>query len=135
MPVMRVSDAMRLGASLRPQTFNQLFDGHGTCALGAALDAIGCLFGTTPLIRKHACWNDVLLRPAACPCPGCDLTELYVRSVITHLNDQHRWTREQIADWVAEIEITIGPQHTHKGVDHEDLTCRAVSDDVCSGVR
>jgi hypothetical protein len=25
-------------------------------------------------------------------------------NTVTHLNDDHRWTREQIADWVATIE-------------------------------
>jgi hypothetical protein len=38
-------------------------------------------------------------------CPSCGRS-CPVFGVITHLNDNHRWTRGQIAEWVAEIEPT-----------------------------
>jgi hypothetical protein len=30
-----------------------------------------------------------------------------VGALIVHLNDSHRWTRERIAAWVAEIEAAV----------------------------
>ena len=38
---MRLSEAIRLGAMLRPQAFRPLFTDDGACALGAALLAVG----------------------------------------------------------------------------------------------
>lgn len=37
-----------------------------------------------------------------CECGGLDI----VRQTVVHLNDEHQWTREQIADWVEEVERT-----------------------------
>lgn len=93
---MKLSEAIRLGAMLKPQAFGKLSDGVGTCALGAAEDAVG--------MSWFAAWP--LQHPAfTAGCPACK----YVPDVIdqatpAHLNDVHRWTREQIADWVESIE-------------------------------
>lgn len=38
---MRLSEAIRLGAMMRPQTFGALSDERGTCAMGAAYEAAG----------------------------------------------------------------------------------------------
>lgn len=40
---MQLSEAIRLGAMLKPQIRCGFFDGQGTCAVGAAADAIGRL--------------------------------------------------------------------------------------------
>jgi len=63
----------------------------GTCALGAALLADGHL--------------DVFAITPAVPCPACGVVgERGISQIVGHLNDQHRWTREAIADWVATVE-------------------------------
>jgi hypothetical protein len=54
-------------------------------------------------------------------CPSCGRSRL-VCEVIAHLNDDHRWTREKIGAWVAEIEpadaqpLEDGPNSTLTGV-------------------
>jgi hypothetical protein len=48
-------------------------------------------------------WDALLGAIAPCPA-GCFLFCPVVGEVIQHLNDSHRWTREQIADFVATIE-------------------------------
>lgn len=93
---MRLSEAIRLGAMLKPQGF----EGTGsrqcpaTCAYGAALDAIsrdGFPSDIWP-------WIDQTLFQ----CPACD--QKHGMYIIPHLNNDHRWTRERIADWVETLE-------------------------------
>ncbi len=111
---MRLSEAMRRGAALSPQGFITLVDRQGrTCALGAALEAIGRLPGphetepeTFDYPAEWTCWwkSILLIR-----CPACSvLIHSGVEQLLGHLNDDHKWTREAIADWVA----TIEPQAT-----------------------
>lgn len=99
---MKLSEAMRLGAMLKPQTFGWFTDAAGgTCAMGAATDAAGghCLQE----------WSAVL-RVSVATCPACGVTVRTGRgtyaggALIVHLNDNHRWTRERIADWVETVE-------------------------------
>lgn len=111
---MRLSEAIRLGAMLRPQVRYFFFDRDGSCALGAACEAIS--------LKEH----DVMFYygkgileafPILCArsvaCPVCAATDTAFRIVGCHLNDKHEWTREAIADWVE----TIEPQE----VSHADL--------------
>lgn len=100
---MKMSEAIRLGAMLKPQAFGTAFNGIGTCANGAARDAIGRL----------RTWHHIgVLFPVADePSPDCPLMSelcngfpLTIAGLIAHLNDCHRWTREQIADFVATVE-------------------------------
>lgn len=67
--VMNLSEAILVGATMKPQAFRALFKDDGACACGPFCPAFG---------------------------------------IITHRNDNHRWTREQIARWVASIEPEIG---------------------------
>lgn len=98
---MKLSEAMRLGAMLKPQAFGISFDGRGTCALGAAMDALGKL-GTSIWI--------IQLRPdirrfQVADCPVCGrVFNANGNQTIPHLNDDHKWTRERIADWVESLE-------------------------------
>jgi hypothetical protein len=97
---MKLSEAILLGAMMGPQAFRALFRDDGACALGAALLAVGpaseqsirSVFDRWP-------WASTV----SANCPGCGRS-CPVFGVITHLNDHHRWTREQIAGWVAGIE-------------------------------
>lgn len=115
---MKLSEAIRLGAMLKPQAFNELVENWPigqtvmgqfietevqarTCALGAACDAVGQLY------NDREC-DDIfpqLKQVSVCP-EGC--SDFHVASnlfdVIPHLNDTHQWTRERIAAWVATVE-------------------------------
>ena len=112
---MRLSEAIRLGAMLKPQGFGAgsaiLNDVSPTCALGAAADACGLETG------YHAYEKWRFLGNAAPPCPGCgcdaaarDYCVSDIGDVVWHLNDEHKWTREAIADWVETIEAQQGQQ-------------------------
>jgi hypothetical protein len=99
---MKLSEAIRLGAMMRPQAFRTLLTDGGACALGAALLAVGA--------RPEEAVRSALNRwpwasTVSADCPRCGRSRTVFR-VITHLNDRHRWTREQIAKWVAGIEPT-----------------------------
>jgi hypothetical protein len=105
---MRLSEAIRLGAIMKPQAFGMIFDGIGTCAIGAAKDAVGELdvspawFGIAEVFERHPEWHYGILR---CPVSGCS----HIEGVIAaHLNDYHRWTRERIADFIEQIERERG---------------------------
>ena len=109
---MRLSEAIRLGAMLKPrQAFGAWLDEDGgTCAIGAALDAFGALNADgTADEQKWAeavkCVRPTTFIPNACP--ACFRTSDRVDDTMRHLNNHHRWTREQIADWVESIERTL----------------------------
>lgn len=106
---MKLSEAIRLGSMLHPQVFNAMWEYDvsddfdpgfmfrkviGTCALGAAVMAgyMTALFTTQRL---------------GLPCPYChyENERWSLDTMITHLNDNHRWTREKIADWVETVEV------------------------------
>lgn len=98
---MRLSEAMRLGAMLRPQITGRLLSRWGSCALGAARQAAGV--PTRETVSHPWVWTHTTLSH----CPACRFSTGYqdfVEQLIKHLNDTHRWTRERIADWVESIE-------------------------------
>lgn len=100
---MRLSEAMRLGSMLRPQAYGTSDGPQGACALGAALDAIG---KTTNRYSTAANHFPVLCGEAPHPISG---ETLRVLTIVRVLNDEHRWTREQIADWVETLEAVVIP--------------------------
>lgn len=100
---MKLSEAMRLGAMLGPQAFNATRANGATCALGAALSAIG---RPAAVYIFASDYFPVCRRVARHPVDG---DEACVLSVIRELNDFHGWTREQIADWVETLESAEQP--------------------------
>ena len=102
---MKLSEAIRLGAMLKPQGSGRFYQNGRTCALGAALDAIGRLDTSRE-------WSEYDLAeksfPALCAVatpPDWDgYSDPPLWRAIEWLNDCEHWTREQIADWVATIE-------------------------------
>ena len=116
---MKLSEAIRLGAMLRPQGFRRFFSPKGSCAMGAAIEALGLDLDATNVGLSEAYpW---LFQAVGCPCGRADhaAKSMYrtrkgkvggVCVVIAYLNDFDRWTREQIADWVASIEPDEVPQ-------------------------
>lgn len=104
---MLFSEAIRLGSTLKPKAKGAIFDGVGTCAYGAALDAVGLLVeGGGFVAIKSLAWG--WMYEKSCDCPACNLGEMEIAYVVTHLNDSHDWSRERIADFVAELEIRFG---------------------------
>jgi hypothetical protein len=98
---MKLSDAIRLGAMTGPQCFSGYFgEGSSSCAMGSALIAVGATHG-----GYGAIWDvfpeALLVVPS---CPSCGESLNCVADGVYHLNDDHLWTREAIADWVETVE-------------------------------
>lgn len=119
---MKLSEAIKLGSMLHPQgtgayaseehTFlmgQQVSTGIRTCAYGAALIAVGnsvevCLSKSIEIqVDAPDEWDTVTERILVCPADGCGKVDRG-DNLIFHLNDDHEWTREQIADWVEQKE-------------------------------
>ena len=96
MASMRLSEAIRLGSLLHPQAFSVGHRHEGdviaTCALWAAMDA------------GYNIFLSIWLKQPQCPINACIFHRDELQVMIIHLNDDHRWTREAIADWVQGIE-------------------------------
>jgi|KBSSwiStaDraftv2_1062776.scaffolds.fasta_scaffold514580_3 hypothetical protein len=109
---MKLSDAIRLGAMIRPKISGYFFKDGASCAQGAALEASGTAYDDDVErsfdhgLRVRQLW------PEACGlyvrCPACGGSLMPLLYVIAHLNNEnstgHGWTREAIADWVETIE-------------------------------
>ena len=100
---------IREGSQRRPeQARGDYFKGqNASCALGAAYDGMYRVPGdpgrtrpTKDLDRIFTCLESTIRR---CPAEGCQ-KKLGLAVVIVHLNDDHCWSREQIADWVAGLD-------------------------------
>lgn len=136
---MRLSEAIRLGAMLRPQARHDYMRTGRSCAIGAALEAIGIPLRNRAdddfeRTNEHEAIQELRLRPefhewgklekpANRICPGCGRTPDSVSGVIIELNNQHGWTRERIADWV-------------EGVEHEPVPLEPVAEEApCNSAR
>lgn len=98
---MKLSEAIRLGAMMGPQIFHGGFGGgdNSSCAIGAAMHARECRYVSDflpmyPWVESQ----EAKLVLAEGEYSG------NVIGMCIFLNDERRWTREQIADWVATIE-------------------------------
>jgi hypothetical protein len=117
---MKLSEAIRLGSMLKPQGDGVLFDeGGGSCALGAACDALGVERHDQSRFMVHALEVEWPMLLKAAKCPACSFIKGIIRrwreeefdleDVIIHLNDDHGWTRQRIADWIATMEVPAWP--------------------------
>lgn len=113
---MKLSEAILLGSVGSEQGFGRVVDGDRACAIGAALLAIGVTqlglewncedprqHGSPRLVDNWP-WTNSLSR-----CPHCSTHNTVSYIISWHLNDSHRWTRPQIAAWVAEQEAIYDP--------------------------
>ena len=99
-----LAQAILTGAGRRPrQSFGAYFGPEGgSCALGAAYEGIYLLpedvHGHHPerMDRFFHCLENVSAR-----CPAGCRKQVPVAAMMVHLNDDHRWTREQIARWLS----------------------------------
>lgn len=150
---MNISEAMRLGAMSKPQAekalrraeasydvrSGQVVKWEGTCAMGAAFDAVGILEQVCNLLPYQLYhrtmptnfslmpegWGKFLMaRPFYMPSQldGSGLNVIQLDgsaaprlNVILHLNDLYGWTREQIADWVESEEIKAAAAEAEAG--------------------
>jgi hypothetical protein len=95
--------AIQIGSLRRPeQAFGHYFEGsRRSCALGAAYEGLYRLPHEAGAIRPKRldrlfdCLENTI---RACPV-GCK-KRLGLAAIIVHLNDDHHWSREQIAEWV-----------------------------------
>ena len=100
---------IRAGAERRPeQAYGDYFKGQrASCALGAAYEGMYRLprqaEGLHP--TKDLEWFFDCLEGTIRRCPGGDGCQkrLSLASIIVHLNDDHRWSREQIAQWLEAV--------------------------------
>ena len=98
-----LAEAIRIGIQHRPeQAFGEYFRGRlSSCALGAVYDGIyhlpANLDGVHPqrLDQLFECLDFTIRR-----CPAGCVKRIPLGALIVHLNDDHQWSRERIADWV-----------------------------------
>jgi|SRR6185436_2646324 len=91
---LKFSEAIRIGARIRPQCTGRMFARGRSCALGAAYEAV---FGPPP---ENAWDPSDKAHWTLGPCLS-KLSERFGQSVyeVWSKND-HGWTREEIADWL-----------------------------------
>lgn len=101
--IIKLSDAIRLGATFRGQCFGVFYENKKSCVIGAAMEALGLrehqyeyLEERFPIMHKMVKPPDELRISRGVLFP--------LASVLWRLNDRLRWTREKIADWVEEQE-------------------------------
>ncbi|MBA2258534.1 MAG: hypothetical protein H0W18_06540 [Acidobacteria bacterium] len=99
-----LAEFIRAGSSRGPQCFGSYFDEKGgSCALGAVYEGVYHLprqhgkLVPDHLERLFRCLDQVM---KVCP-QGCT-KRLPLAPMIVHLNDDHRMTREQIAEWLTQ---------------------------------
>ena len=99
-----LAEAILHGSLSRPQqSFGHYYEGRrASCALGAAYEGMYRLPREAQEIRpRHLARLFECLENSLRSCPeGCK-KRLALGAMILHLNDDHHWTREKIAEWVA----------------------------------
>jgi len=110
-----LADAIRFGAMLRPQAYGRLLQDGRSCALGAAAEATWAQYAELAQLGKM---GQLRLRfpelqcEYACLCHFRRVLPYTLEATIVHWNDEHRFTREQIADFLdgsRQIEADAGP--------------------------
>ena len=102
----RLAEAILAGARRRPQQlFGAYFEGTDRSdALGSAYEGIYRLpadaTGIRPkgIYRFFPCLDNSVRR-----CPDDCRKQLLLDSLLIHLNDDHHWSRERIARWLAGV--------------------------------
>lgn len=142
---MKLSEAIRLGSMLAPQSHDEFIDSYGrTCARGAACQAAGI---PIVAVRKIGVityeWDfedeegleeqafPILTRIVSVPKElreeGLSCTSS-VWGIVVALNDDLRWTRGQIADWVEGVEgrdcrLEEGQEKAHQCLESTEAVC------------
>src|SRR5258708_7077453 len=100
-----LAEFIRNGAKRRPdQAFGDYYQGKSaSCALRAAYEAMYPLPSDAagqPPTRDLDWFFHCLDTVKPCPADGCK-KRLSLAALMVHLNDDHRWSREDIASWLA----------------------------------
>lgn len=102
----KISEAIRIGCKSVPeQGFGSFCEGYegAACAVGTAVIAELGIRPRSFATEIHVLWSEIMgTDDIGCPEHGC----VQIGSVLGtafHLNDFHRWTREQIADWLESL--------------------------------
>lgn len=97
-----LAQAIMTGISRRPvQSFGEYFgENGGSDALGAAYEGIFLLPRDVRGYHPRVWRLFDFLESAARRCPGGCHKFLPIAALMVHLNDDHAWSREQIAEWV-----------------------------------
>ena len=104
-----LAEFIRQGAKRRPdQAFGDYYSGRSaSCALGAAYEGMYRLPDQAGNIRptKDLEWFFDCLEGSVRKCPGGDgcRKSLSLAAIMVHLNDDHKWSREQIASWLDDL--------------------------------
>ncbi len=113
---MKLSDAIRIQAEPQGRFNLRNSDGH-TDAMGGALQSVGrlddylkhgggedCVVFSDEQrqVLRELGWLELL--SVAVDCPACSTYPQRLYGRITHLNDKHEWSRDQIADFVQTVE-------------------------------
>ena len=109
---MKLSEAIRMNGMMKPQGFGaeSYLSLEAPCALGGALQMIGKLPHSRDYFLPITIWEFLMNRAK---CPACSYSRhISVLGVLTHLNDSHKWTRSQIADWVETVESAPAQEQT-----------------------
>ena len=97
-----LSTAIRLGSLLRPQGFGKYFLNKKSCALGAAFEAMGgqlIEFGMHDGdVRQQ--FPELARGVRCCWCRNAIVVDML--KFVAHLNDDHKFSREAIADLLEE---------------------------------
>lgn len=120
---MKMWKAMLKGAKMGPQLFGRLKIGNGSCAVGAVCLSMGFMKAQELRNKFPFLWD-----LESCPVSGCcDIKVQTLNNVIVHLNDNHKWSRENIAHWVRSIE---DPESFIKTKDiHHELLAKVICND------
>lgn len=107
--ITKLSDAIRLGATFREQCFGLFFEDQKSCAIGAALEALGlkeneydALCERFPVMHERIQVPLELLKDRNYCLYSGAYPPIQLSSIIWRLNDHLKWSRERIADWLAE---------------------------------
>jgi hypothetical protein len=110
---MKLTEAIRLGATLKPQIYENWFRDGGTCVIASAFDAVGQLDALLksidmPKLIQAAGWEQEFITSSSCPACNTPLNYSHLTVMMMHLNDFHKWTREDIASWVeTHVEMAV----------------------------
>jgi hypothetical protein len=114
---MKLSEAILAGAALRPQAFGAYFT--GTSRTDACSCVVGCLYEVT--FPGASLAHDAVVNQSEqlcavyplldseeklfCPeCAGAEVKHDMLLNILIHLNDDHQWTRERIAEYITGLE-------------------------------
>ena len=97
-----LSQAIRLGATFRDQCFGHFFQYGKSCAIGAAMEAVGLDQNQyDDLGKRFPIMNQRVNAPKELLYCYCFMN---LAAILWRLNDRLHWSREKIADWVEEQE-------------------------------